>query len=200
MFWAQVLRSLVLSLVASSASATLLRSYARRAGLLRMSAARISAIAPERCFARVPLSEVDAAFALEVASYPADEAATLEKLQLRSESAGDYFWGVSQGGTLQGFVCGTLTTGTMLTEESMSVHEPKVRGTCLRASHHTWPYILSYIPLSYRPLLRPLGAGHDAVHPLGGDRGGVSAARVRQGHAQRVRAAREGAGRREPQR
>ena len=83
---------------------------------------------------------------------------SLEKLQLRSESAGDYFWGVSQGGTLQGFVCGTLTTGTMLTEESMSVHEPKVRGTCLRASHHTWPHILSYIPLSYRPLLRPLGA------------------------------------------
>ena len=42
---------------------------------------------------RVSLADLDTAYAIESASYPADEAATREKLQLRIELAGDYFYG-----------------------------------------------------------------------------------------------------------
>lgn len=101
---------------------------------IRMAAGeRVTSIKPEN-FARVPLSSLDAAFAIEEASYPEDEAATREKLQLRIEQAGDYFWGVSDdGGELQGFVCGTLTKGDALTEESMSVHEPDGTTLCIHS-------------------------------------------------------------------
>ena len=99
---------------------------------LSMSASRITAITPGS-FARVLPSHVEAAFALEAASYPADEAATLENLQLRAEVAGDYFWGVSEGEVLNAFVCGTLTCGETLTEESMSVHEPAGTTLCIHS-------------------------------------------------------------------
>ena len=95
------------------------------------SAARIT-FAPES-FARVPPSQVAAAFALEAASYPADEAASLEKLQLRAEQAGDFFWGVTESGSLQSFVCGTLTCSDTLTEESMSVHDPEGTTLCIHS-------------------------------------------------------------------
>ena len=84
-------------------------------------------------FARVLPSRVDAAFSIEAASYPADEAATLKNLQLRAEVAGDYFWGVSEGDTLQCFICGTLTCGDTLTEESMSVHDPAGTTLCIHS-------------------------------------------------------------------
>jgi len=97
-----------------------------------MSASRIAALTPGS-FSRILPSKVKAAFSLEVASYPADEAATLEKLQLRAEVAGDYFWGVSDGEVLIAFVCGTLTCGSTLTEESMSVHEPEGTTLCIHS-------------------------------------------------------------------
>ena len=93
---------------------------------------RITTIAPGN-FARVLPSRVQAAFALEAASYPADEAATLENLQLRAEVAGEYFWGVSEGGALEGFICGTLTCGDTLTEESMSAHDPAGKTLCIHS-------------------------------------------------------------------
>ena len=93
---------------------------------------RITTIAPGN-FARVLPSRVQAAFALEAASYPADEAATLENLQLRAEVAGEYFWGVSEGGALEGFICGTLTCGDTLTEESMSAHDPAGQTLCIHS-------------------------------------------------------------------
>ena len=100
---------------------------------IRMAASeRVTSIRPEN-FARMPLSSLDAAFAIEEASYPEDEAATREKLQLRIEQAGDYFFGASEGGELQGFVCGTLTKGDALTEESMSVHEPDGTTLCIHS-------------------------------------------------------------------
>lgn len=73
---------------------------------------------------RLPLVDVAAAFALEEVSYPADEAATLEKLQMRQAQAGEFFYGGYVEGSLKAFVCGTLTTDTTLTEESMSGHAP----------------------------------------------------------------------------
>ena len=97
-----------------------------------MPASRITAITPGS-FARVLPSRVEAAFAIEAVSYPADEAATLENLQLRAEVAGDYFWGVSEGDALEGFVCGTLTCGDTLTEESMSVHDPAGTTLCIHS-------------------------------------------------------------------
>ena len=101
---------------------------------IRMAATeRITSIVPSN-FKRVPLSSLDAAFAIEEASYPEDEAATREKLKLRIEEAGGYFWGVSgEGGELQGFMCGTLTKGDALTEESMSVHEPDGTTLCIHS-------------------------------------------------------------------
>ena len=93
---------------------------------------RITTIAPGN-FARVLPSRVQAAFALEAASYPADEAATLENLQLRAEVAGEYFWGVSEGSALEGFICGTLTCGDTLTEESMSAHDPAGKTLCIHS-------------------------------------------------------------------
>ena len=93
---------------------------------------RITTIAPGN-FARVLPSRVQAAFALEAASYPADEAATLENLQLRAEVAGEYFWGVSEGSSLEGFICGTLTCGDTLTEESMSAHDPAGQTLCIHS-------------------------------------------------------------------
>ena len=93
---------------------------------------RITAITPGS-FARVLPSRVEAAFSIEAASYPADEAATLENLLLRADVAGDYFWGVSEGDALEGFVCGTLTCGDTLTEESMSVHDPAGTTLCIHS-------------------------------------------------------------------
>lgn len=83
-----------------------------------------------------PLSSADLprAFALETASYPADEAATEAKLQMRLSEAGEYFYGAySDAGALCGFVCGTLTTSDELTDESMSVHEPAGRMLCIHS-------------------------------------------------------------------
>ena len=97
-----------------------------------MPASRITAITPGS-FARVLPSRVEAAFAIEAVSYPADEAATLENLQLRAEVAGEYFWGVSEGGALEGFICGTLTCGDTLTEESMSAHDPAGSTLCIHS-------------------------------------------------------------------
>ena len=62
--------------------------------------------------------------ALEAASYPADEAATPEKLKYRSEVAGTFFRVacVGRDGDVVGFVCGTATDHEELEEETMSVH------------------------------------------------------------------------------
>ena len=85
-------------------------------------------------FKPVPAADADAAFAVEDSSYPADEAATLEKLKLRLREASEYFWGAyDASGNLKGFVCGTLTSATKLTDESMSTHEPSGTTLCIHS-------------------------------------------------------------------
>ena len=79
-------------------------------------------------------SSVGAAYAIEAAGYPADEAATREKLDFRLKHAGDYFWGAySEHGALLGFVCGTLTKAETLTEESMSEHDADGATLCIHS-------------------------------------------------------------------
>ena len=89
---------------------------------------------PNTRYARVPASDLDAAYAIEAAGYPADEAATREKLDFRLKHAGDYFWGAySEHGALLGFVCGTLTKAETLTEESMSEHDADGSTLCIHS-------------------------------------------------------------------
>ncbi|CAD7944240.1 unnamed protein product [Amoebophrya sp. A25] len=78
---------------------------------------------------------------LEKASYPADEAASPEKLEYRLKNAGDFFCGLFRGNAqdqdqspdaLVGFICSTLALGE-LTEESMSQHNPTGTTLCIHS-------------------------------------------------------------------
>ena len=85
-------------------------------------------------FAPVPEKQLQAALAIEVASYPADEAADEAKLQQRIREAPTFFRGAyDSAGSLCGFICGTLTTSKTLTDESMSLHEPSGSRLCIHS-------------------------------------------------------------------
>lgn len=62
-------------------------------------------------------------YEMEVASYPPDEAATLEKLTLRVEKCPHLFLALLQNGKLVGFVNGTASKSPDLEHDSMSIHE-----------------------------------------------------------------------------
>ena len=72
--------------------------------------------------------EIPAYIAIESASYPADEAASLEGLTYRQSHAGDYFLGAylnendDSAEMVIGFICGTRCD--QFEEESMSTHTP----------------------------------------------------------------------------
>jgi len=87
--------------------------------------------------ARVGLQSLDAAFVIESGSYPEDEAATRDKLELRIREAPEFFYGIyhatDEAETLCGFVCGTLTALKALTEEGMSTHEPAGTTLCIHS-------------------------------------------------------------------
>ena len=99
----------------------------------------LTAVPPPRVtglqFAPITEGALAAAFAIEEASYPADEAATEEKLRMRIREAPEYFHGAFKGpdGPLVGFICGTLTSATVLTDESMSEHEPAGTTLCIHS-------------------------------------------------------------------
>jgi GNAT superfamily N-acetyltransferase len=62
--------------------------------------------------------------ALELSSYPDDEAASPEKIEFRLKNANPYFLVCeTQDGSLVGFVNGTLTKEASLTHHSMSHHD-----------------------------------------------------------------------------
>ncbi|XP_043556113.1 uncharacterized N-acetyltransferase C9.02c-like isoform X2 [Chiloscyllium plagiosum] len=77
--------------------------------------------------------DVAAAWALETAGYPPEEAASLAKLQYRQREAGELFLGHFVDDQLIGFVCGTRSLEDHLTEESMDVHEPTGTTICIHS-------------------------------------------------------------------
>jgi PhzF family phenazine biosynthesis protein len=74
-------------------------------------------------FRPLPTEDLQHAIAIELASYPADEAADLVQLTHRQSVAGSAFVGCYSDDKLVGFVCGTCTTTINLEEESMSAHD-----------------------------------------------------------------------------
>lgn len=71
-------------------------------------------------------------FALEKASYPADEAATFDRMELRSRRASDLFAVVLRGSRVIGFANSTLASGS-LTAETMAEHDEKGNTVCLHS-------------------------------------------------------------------
>merc|ERR1712087_945508 len=119
---AGLITSLVLALACAAASAVPSRQAVYMSSMQRLR------------FMRVPAADVNHAFALEVASYPADEAASREKLEMRLRFAADYFWGAyNDAGVLCGFICATLSISERLTEESMSEHDANGHTLCIHS-------------------------------------------------------------------
>ncbi|KAG5186768.1 hypothetical protein JKP88DRAFT_288513 [Tribonema minus] len=86
-------------------------------------------------FRPLKASEVDEAHALEVASYPADEAASHEGFTFRQREAGDYFWAAFDiaSGAIVALVCGTLCNGDTLTHDTMHKHDPAGTTLCIHS-------------------------------------------------------------------
>ncbi|KAG2237009.1 acyl-CoA N-acyltransferase [Thamnidium elegans] len=85
------------------------------------------------------LADLDIVNQYEQVSYHPDEAASREQLERRigyaSESGPELFLVARDIETDQvvGFLCSTLTTGDLVTDESMSVHERNGRTICLHS-------------------------------------------------------------------
>ncbi|CAE6454644.1 unnamed protein product [Rhizoctonia solani] len=78
-------------------------------------------------FDLVRADEVEAAYELELAGYPADEAASLDALRYRQSVAPNFFLGayLPTPRFLVGFIVSTLSPSPTLTHHSMEVHEPE---------------------------------------------------------------------------
>lgn len=95
---------------------------------------------PGLTFRALPASDVARAAEIETASYPADEAATLEKLEYRQRVAPELFDGVYEGDALVAFIVSTAARGDQLTEEAMDTHVAGgesicIHSVCVAASH-----------------------------------------------------------------
>ncbi|CCM04359.1 uncharacterized protein FIBRA_06531 [Fibroporia radiculosa] len=81
--------------------------------------------------------ELEAAHAIELASYPADEAASLDVFRYRQSRAPELFLAAytleDSGRTLIGYVCATLSPAKTLTHESMSTHVPGSSSVCIHS-------------------------------------------------------------------
>ncbi|KAL8280586.1 hypothetical protein RQP46_006909 [Phenoliferia psychrophenolica] len=77
-------------------------------------------------FEFVQAHEVERALEIELASFPPDEAASLDSLTYRQQHAPSLFLGVftSSPRTLIAFTCATLTPSSTLSHASMSTHVP----------------------------------------------------------------------------
>eukprot|EP00927_Polykrikos_kofoidii_P022499 TRINITY_DN20974_c0_g1_i1.p1 TRINITY_DN20974_c0_g1~~TRINITY_DN20974_c0_g1_i1.p1 ORF type:complete len:520 (-),score=98.72 TRINITY_DN20974_c0_g1_i1:149-1672(-) len=94
---------------------------------------------PSFRFKLLPTEDVARAAVLETASYPADEAATPEKLEYRQRVAPELFYGLydtalgSGSASLVGFVVSTAAIGENLEEETMSNHAPGGDSICIHS-------------------------------------------------------------------
>lgn len=75
----------------------------------------------------------------QAVGYPADEAASFDRLKFRIENASNLFLVAVRlhesdpGYDILGYCCGTSTTAAALTEESMGEHEPDGRLLCIHS-------------------------------------------------------------------
>jgi ribosomal protein S18 acetylase RimI-like enzyme len=77
---------------------------------------------------KIESCDVSCVFDLETDSYPADEAATLDKIQYRSEEATQYFLVLKDHNrVIVGFVNGTCVAGGTIEHCSMAEHDPQGR-------------------------------------------------------------------------
>ncbi|KAF0706915.1 hypothetical protein AaE_013884 [Aphanomyces astaci] len=83
----------------------------------------------------IAISEASAVHAIESASYPEDEAASLAQIKLRLDLAGAFFLGAydSLNDQLVGFVNGTLAPRRDLEDETMSLHDPNGHFLCIHS-------------------------------------------------------------------
>ena len=82
----------------------------------------------------VTLDDLDKIAASEEEGYPADEMADKNTLKNRMEGANSYFKkNVNEDGNLVGFVCGTLSSSDVLTEDSMYGHAPEGSHLCIHS-------------------------------------------------------------------
>ncbi|KAJ8078332.1 hypothetical protein PM082_000539 [Marasmius tenuissimus] len=89
-------------------------------------------------FDLVSSTDLKDAIAIETASYPEDEAATLPSFEYRQSNAGDLFLGcflpnAGGGRRIIGYICSTLANGETLTHESMSKHVPGATSVCIHS-------------------------------------------------------------------
>jgi predicted GNAT family N-acyltransferase len=81
----------------------------------------------------VVADDVDSIHAIEAASYPDDEAASLTNLQFRAEAAAPYFRLAIVDDKIAGYICGTLTNDDVLTHASMETHDDGGRNLCIHS-------------------------------------------------------------------
>jgi GNAT superfamily N-acetyltransferase len=79
------------------------------------------------------LEDLSRVAALEAASYPADEAASPERLGERVDVAADCFLVAEEDGRLLGFVCGTRSADPTLTHDSMTQHVAHGPSLCIHS-------------------------------------------------------------------
>jgi PhzF family phenazine biosynthesis protein len=85
-------------------------------------------------FQHLSPSDLHAAIAIELASYPSDEAASLQSLTHRQQVAPMAFLGMyDHDHTLIGFICSTCTNAPQLEEETMSTHDPTGVSLCIHS-------------------------------------------------------------------
>ncbi|XP_069793721.1 uncharacterized protein [Narcine bancroftii] len=77
--------------------------------------------------------EVSAAWALEVAGYPAEEAASLAKLEYRQRVAGELFLGHFINGKLVGYICATRSIVDHYTMRCLEDHDPEGTTVCIHS-------------------------------------------------------------------
>ncbi|KAG1448079.1 hypothetical protein G6F56_009050 [Rhizopus delemar] len=83
------------------------------------------------------LADLDIVSKYEEESYHPDEAASKEQLRTRigyaSHSGPELFMVARDSDKIAGFLCSTLTHSDLVTDESMSAHEPEGRTICLHS-------------------------------------------------------------------
>lgn len=85
-------------------------------------------------FAAVTLADLEKADALEREGYPADEAASRERISFRLSTAGEHFKGLwSASNELVGFINGTRSASTTLTHCAMAGHDIEGKNLCIHS-------------------------------------------------------------------